>query len=517
MNSVWNIRISFKRKRFVAALLVVLLILPAALLFSSCEADFVPPEGEIEYVLDDRGSFYNVASCGTYTGSKVVIPAEINGLPVKSIDPYAFAYNKYIEEVVLPDTIITIGQRAFYHCVNLKKINFPEKLWSIHDKAFEGCRSLENVSLSRTVSLRSNAFAYCDNLGEIEFYGEKPTGGDLIGVESMHRVGTTMVLNRYADKSSVDYFKNNPKITAIEVLEENKAFSAYDGVLYNKNFTELVRCPEGKTGTLRIPATVTSIDYFAFYNCTGIEAIVVEDGNTAFKVIDNVLYTMDESQIMHCSSKVKTLKFFANTTYLHGDNLVQLSNVNEFEVHPDNQEISSKDGLLLSKDGTILIMVPPAKTGTFTVPEYIKSVSDSAFYGSSLSKIVFKNGIDNEILGGCFANCASLKSVVLPENITGISDETFIGCVSLETVNIPKSVIYIGVKAFSDCFSLKKVEFEDETGWYLVEQYYGTPDLERHECDIPVDVSDARMAAWYLQHAYWRYDWEKISEDVSPS
>ena len=46
MNSVWNLRISFKRKRFVAALLVVLLILPAALLFSSCEADFVPPEGD---------------------------------------------------------------------------------------------------------------------------------------------------------------------------------------------------------------------------------------------------------------------------------------------------------------------------------------------------------------------------------------------------------------------------------------------------------------------------------------
>ena len=94
----------------------------------------------------------------------------------------------------------------------------------------------------------------------------------------MHRVGTTMVLNRFADMSSVDYFKKSPQITAIEVLEENEFFSAYDGVLYNKNFTKLVRCPEGKTGTLRIPATVTSIDHFAFYNCAGIEAIVVEDG-----------------------------------------------------------------------------------------------------------------------------------------------------------------------------------------------------------------------------------------------
>lgn len=517
MNSVWNIRISFKRKRFVAALLVVLLILPAALLFSSCEAEFVPPEGEIEYVLDDSGEFYRVVSCGTYTGSKVVIPAEIDGVPVKWIHSHAFAYNKYIEEVVLPDTIIAISNCAFYHCVNLKKINFPADV-SIYDMAFEGCSSLENVSLSRTSTLGNNVFAYCDNLGKIEFYGEKPTGGDLILVSTMELVGTTAVVNEYAN--DVYYarksFDKRPDITAIEVLEENDHLASYDGVLYNKDLTRLIRCPEGKTGTLRIPATVEGIEHQAFLNCSAIEAIEVEEGNKAFKTIDGVLYSADEEYIYLCPKNCETLYFTANTVSIRGEytGMSFLSNVKRFEVHPDNEELTSKDGLLLSKDETILALVPPALTGTFNVPEYIKSVGNRAFGFSSLSKIVFESEVEGDLN---FTNCSSLKSVVLPENTRVLSDDMFVGCTSLETVEIPESVEYIGRKAFADCFNLKKVSFDDPEGWRLSNRVYGTEDYEQEPCDIPVDVSDARMAAWYLQHAYWRYDWEKISDDVSQS
>lgn len=510
------IRNAVKRQRLTAALLAFLLILPVAAMLSGCSVESRLPEGEIEYILSDSGEYYSVASCGTYIGSRLEIPAEYNGLPVKHIDTYAFAYNKYLEEVVLPESIVSISSHAFYHCINLKQINFPEELRSIHRMAFEGCTSLENVSLSRTVAIYESAFACCDKLGEINYYGEKPSGGCLISIISMELVDTTMVLNTNArnDDSTKQAFDKSPKITAIEVASENEHLASYDGVLYNKDLTMLIRCPEGKTGTLRIPATVEGIEYRAFLNCSGIEAIEVEEGNKAFKTIDGVLYSADEKSIYLCPKNCETLYFTENTTGFHGEfsGMSFLSNVKKFEVHPDNEELTSKDGLLLSKDESILALVPPARTGTFTVPEYIKGVVKCAFGFSSLSKIVFKSEVEGNL---CFINCSSLESVVLPENTRTLSDDMYVGCTSLETVIIPASVEYIGRKTFSDCFNLKKVEFEDPEGWKLIMQIYGAEEFEQLPCDIPIDVSDSRMAAWYLQHAYWRYDWGKTPSDVS--
>ncbi len=61
----------------------------------------------------------------------------------------------------------------------------------------------------------------------------------------------------------------------IEVNTANEKYSSQDGILFDKNKTELLRYPEGKAGTYVIPDSVTSIGEYAFGNCDGLTDIYV--------------------------------------------------------------------------------------------------------------------------------------------------------------------------------------------------------------------------------------------------
>ena len=53
-----------------------------------------------------------------------VFPASYGGVPVKRIADNAFAFHSYIYNVEIPDSIVTIGYKAFYLCYDLEKYNF---------------------------------------------------------------------------------------------------------------------------------------------------------------------------------------------------------------------------------------------------------------------------------------------------------------------------------------------------------------------------------------------------------
>ena len=61
--------------------------------------------------------------------------------------------------------------------------------------------------------------------------------------------------------------------------------------------------------------------------------------------------------------------------------------------------------------------------------------------------------------GGCFTECTSLTTVVLPKNITFVHG--FKGCTSLKTIEIPDSVTSIGYEAFANCKSLESIHLPD--------------------------------------------------------
>lgn len=242
--------------------------------------------------------------------------------------------------------------------------------------------------------------------------------------------------------SSVTYigvgaFENCGALEKVIVSEDNENYTAQDGVLFNKDMTELVAYPIGMGAKeYAVPDGVTQIDDYAFYNSKTLEKITI-------------------------SSSVKTIG-----SCVFG----RCSMMKEIALSADNPNYTLQNGVLLSKDMTRLIIYPACGgIAEYTVPESVTQIDKYAFYGcKSLKEITLPNNIT--ILNGyIFSGCASLENVTIPNSVEEIGNGVFENCSSLKSMTIPDSVIKIGRSLFSCCSALKEVELPsliEEIGWY---------------------------------------------------
>ena len=158
----------------------------------------------------------------------------------------------------IPNTVKTIGYSAFHESVNLTDITVPNSVTSIGDRAFAGCTGLTSVTLGNGVtSIEDEAFCDCSGLTSITI------------PDSVTSIGY------YA-------FEGCTGLKSINVASDNDCFSSNNGVLFNKEKTELIKYPEGKSETsYTIPNSVTSIGYAAFAGCTGLTSITISDSVTS--------------------------------------------------------------------------------------------------------------------------------------------------------------------------------------------------------------------------------------------
>jgi len=102
---------------------------------------------DILSILDPR--FYDIAdgqvaiTCyDEFAKGKLVIPDEIEGLPVTSIKELAFFDCGSLRSIIIPEGVTSIGDSAFSCCTMLNSITIPDSVTSIEDRAFCDCSSL---------------------------------------------------------------------------------------------------------------------------------------------------------------------------------------------------------------------------------------------------------------------------------------------------------------------------------------------------------------------------------------
>lgn len=114
---------------------------------------------------------------------RVVIPAEIQGLPVVSAAPYAFSAHKdgeeevevwesedvlsfgeerllageEVREIVFPDTLKELGRYIFYGCKKLERLEFSDTLMQVGTGAFTGCSGLKELVIHQKKGIKSCA------------------------------------------------------------------------------------------------------------------------------------------------------------------------------------------------------------------------------------------------------------------------------------------------------------------------------------------------------------------------
>lgn len=238
-------------------------------------------DGLFEYAVDRRwtGSEYEygvrITRCDKNVSGKVVIPEAIEGYEVKWISSYAFSSCKNITEITIPDSVTEIGNSAFSGCTSLAEIVIPDSVTSIGGSAFKGCTSLSKVDLPKMLTtIEAGTFRGCTSLKEIII-------PDSVIKILDHAFSNCTSLESITIGSGVEslgdeWIASCRRLENITVSPENKTYSSVDGVLFNKDKSELSAYPIGnKRSSYTIPDGVEKIGKKAFYGCRYIESLTI--------------------------------------------------------------------------------------------------------------------------------------------------------------------------------------------------------------------------------------------------
>lgn len=105
-----------------------------------------------------------ITGIGTASQKKIVIPSEIDGLPVTEIEKEAFK-DTAVVSVFIPSSVVIVGDYAFSGCVNLRSVTFSQGVGSIGEGAFYGCTALREIVVPESVGVFfKRAFYGCTGL-----------------------------------------------------------------------------------------------------------------------------------------------------------------------------------------------------------------------------------------------------------------------------------------------------------------------------------------------------------------
>jgi len=215
-----------------------------------------------------------------YEGSEnnITIPAQINEKPVTRIGDHAFEGCK-ITSVTIPNSVTSIEEKAFYYCTSLTSITIPNSVTRIGNDAFSDCYSLTSVTIGNGVtSIRDGAFFDCRNLTSITL----PNSVTFIDFRAFEGCGlTNITIPDSVTMIEGGAFSYCKRLTTITVDAGNTAYTAENGILYNKNKTVLHTYPAGiTTASFTIPDSVTRIRYMAFKGCDRLTSLTIPNSVT---------------------------------------------------------------------------------------------------------------------------------------------------------------------------------------------------------------------------------------------
>ena len=285
------------------------------------------------------------------TRSNLIIPREIKGYSVTSIDNDAFRGCTSLTSITIPNSVTSIGDGAFRCCSSLTSINIPDGVTSIGSSAFEGCSSLTSINIPDGVtSIGNGTFDHCSSLTSINI----PDIVKSIGDGAFRCCSSLTSINIPDGITSIgdDAFRFCSSLTSINIPDGvtsigNDAFS------YCNSLT-----------SINIPDGVTSIGDDAFTACESLTSINIPDGVTSIGN-DAFSYCYNLSDVFYSNSDTEwsNISIGSDNDYLASANI-------HYNTSSDDYFETSRTEADCTTDGVIEYKCPHGYTKTEKIPAY---------------------------------------------------------------------------------------------------------------------------------------------------
>lgn len=428
------------------------------------------------YTFDSVQGGVNIIS---YIGSNtdVIIPEKITGEDVISISDEAFKGSK-IHSVVIPDTVITIGDRAFEDCSLLSSVTIGNGVTTLGDSLFESCHLLSDISIGNSVTKLSKKMFYdCKALAEIEL------PDNIVSIDDQ----------AFDSCSSISTFNIPDSI-------ENIGKSAFGGCSSLSNIS--------------IGKNVNLIDDNAFQGCSALSAIVLPDrltvlGKEAFRSCPALSSVTIPAGLIKIGADA-----FNGTPWLTIEQsknpLVIVNNIliDSENFYSDNENFVIPSGVTAIADNIFFSdYFGDYGFAKITIPDSVISIGDNFCLSCfSLKEVSMGNNV--KIIGdSAFKECVNLKSITIPDSVTEIGNNACCSCYSLAEVKMGNGVISIGDSAFSDS-AISSISIPDSVNTIGDEAFYYCGNLS--DISFGNNISHIGYRAFFYTSWYYK----KIEENT---
>lgn len=335
---------------------------------------------------------------------------------VTAIRRAAFSGYSYLFSVVIPGSVVSIGDWAFSQCDRLTSITIPESVNYIGEHAFENC-GLHSVTIPDSVIiLYDYVFNDCKSL-------------------------TTVTLGNSIKHIGIKAFAGCSQLISMTLPESvetiaNRAFEECGFLSISiPNSVNSIGESAFKSSDLRsitLPDSLTAISDNLFYGCEGLSSVTI--GNNVTTIGKHAFYNCVALDWITIPSSVKFIGQEAfgsrNEEYLY----YFVTNINSVE-----------DWLKIKFDG---FKANPLYYG-----------NKLALNGEIVTDLNIPEGVE-KIQPDAFIRCETLENITLPQSLKEIDSGAFYACKGIKSITIPKSVISIQGAAFGCCYNLSSVRFE---------------------------------------------------------
>lgn len=379
--------------------------------------------------------------------TELIIPATVNGVEVTAIEDNASGKKGVFEgwtslkKITFPETLTTIGARAFAGCTALT--DFPKdcSVTTINGNAFDGCTALKMLELPAScTTIQARAFNNCTVLSTITFNNE-----------SLAKVsfGNALSLNNSAFTGCTEISTVNFKGAGTFSIDNATGTFRRIHMLFPSAATKLTTVIFGDG------ITAFKGDTPYFQGCTALETVDLGKNNMGFED-NNAGYMIPNNMFNGCTS-------LKNVTLC--DDIETIGNF----AFKGCESLKS-----------------------ITLPAKLTKMNREVFAGCSSLETIKLSDILTDLGTTTFSGCKALKSISIPKGVTSLAVNVFKDCAALTEIDLRNVTNIANVNAFSGCTGIKKLIVNQG---YVINLSRNLTGLTTIEVQTAADVTDEQTLA----------------------